>query len=69
MLLWNILELLFPIYDEVLYIPGYVIARGNRPVKGKRGGACTCCKNCLPLKVLNIKFLHAHIAFYLQSGD
>ena len=30
---------------------------------------CIYCKNCLPLNVLNIKFLHEHIAFDLQSGD
>ena len=59
----------FPFYSEILYIPGYVIARGNRPVKSKRGGISIYCKNYLPLKVLNVKFLHEHIAFDLQSGD
>ena len=59
----------FPFYDEILYKPGYIIARGNRPVKSKCGGVCTYCKNCLPLNVLNIKFPHEHIAFDLQSGD
>ena len=59
----------FPFYDEIFYIPGYVIARGNCPVKSKREGLCIYCKNCLPWKVLNIKFLHEHIAFDLQSGD
>ena len=38
----------FPFYDEIFYIPGYVIARGNCPVKSKRGGLCIYCKNCLP---------------------
>ena len=61
MLLWNILE--------VLYIPDYVIARGNRPLKSKRGGISIYCKNYLPLEVLNVKFLHEHMAFDLQSGD
>ena len=59
----------FPFYDEILYIPGYIIARGNRPVKSKLGGVCIYCKNGLPLNALNIKFLHEHIAFDLQSGD
>ena len=59
----------FLFYDEILYIPGYVIVRGNRPVKSKRGCGCIYRKNCLPLNVLNIKFLHEHIAFDLQSGD
>ena len=28
----------FPFYDEILYIPGYIIVMGNRPVKSKCGG-------------------------------
>ena len=59
----------FPFYSEILYIPDYVIARGNRPLKSKRGGISIYCKNYLPLKVLNVKFLHEHMAFDLQSGD
>ena len=59
----------FPFYNEIFYIPGYVIARGNCPVTSKRGGVGIYCKNCLPWKVLNIKLLDDHIAFDLQSGD
>ena len=35
----------------------------------KRGVACMYYKNCLPLKVLDIRFLHESIAFELGIGD
>ena len=34
-----------------------------------RGGVRMYYKNCLPLKVLDIKFFHENIAFDLQIGD
>ena len=43
--------------------------RADHPANSKRGGVCMYYKNCLPLKVLDIRFLHESIAFELQIGD
>ena len=43
--------------------------RADHPANSKRGGACMYYKNCLPLKVLDIRFLRESIAFELQIGD
>ena len=42
--------------------------RADHPAKGKRGGVCMYYKNCVPLKVFDIRFLHKSIAFELQIG-
>ena len=55
----------FPFDDDNLDIPGYIMARTNHPANSKRGGVCMYFTNCLPLKFLNIKFLHETIAFDL----
>ena len=55
----------FPFDDDNWDIPGYIMARTNHPANSKRGGVCMYFTNCLPLKFLNIKFLHETIAFDL----
>ena len=40
--------------------------RADHPANSKRGGICMCHKNCLSLKVLDIRFLHKSIAFDLR---
>ena len=55
--------------DDNLYISGYIVVRVDHPVNSKRGGKYIYYKNCLPLKVLYIRFLHENIAFELWIGD
>ena len=43
--------------------------RGDHPANSKREGVCMYYKNCLPLKVLDTRFLHESIAFELRIGD
>ena len=54
----------FPFDDDNLDIPGY-----DHPANSKCGGVCVSYKNCLPLKVLDIRFIHESIAFELRIGD
>ena len=59
----------FPFDDDNLYIPGYIMIRADHPANSKRGGVCMYYKNCLSLKVLDIRFLHETIDFELRIGD
>ena len=43
--------------------------RADHAANSKRGGVCMYYKNCLPLKVLDIRFLHESIAFELRIGN
>ena len=45
------------------------MVRADHPANSKRGGVCMYYKNCLPLKVLDIRFLHESIAFDLRIDD
>ena len=45
------------------------MVRADHPANSTRGGVCMFYKICLPLKVLDIRFLHESIAFELQIGD
>ena len=64
------LESDFPFDDDNLGIPGYIMVRADHPANSKRGGACMYYKkNCLPLQVLDIRFIHESIAFDLRIGD
>ena len=56
----------FPFDDDNLDIPGYIMIRVDHPANSKRGGVCMYYKNCLPLKVLDIRFLHESVAFELR---
>ena len=59
----------FTFDDDNLDIPGYIMVRVDHKANSKRGGVCMYYKNCLPLKVLDIRFLHESIAFELRIGD
>ena len=59
----------FPFHDDNLDIPGYIIVRADHPANSEREGVCMYNKNCLPLKVIDIRFLHESIAFNLRIGD
>ena len=43
--------------------------RADHPANSKCGDVCMCYKNCLPLKVIDIRFLPESIAFKLCIGD
>ena len=45
------------------------MVRADHPDNSKCGGACMYYKNCLPLKVLDIRFPHESIAFELRIGN
>ena len=45
------------------------MVRADHPANSKCGGVCMYYKNCLPLKVLDIRFLHESIVFELRIGD
>ena len=53
----------FPFDDDNLDIPSYIMIRVDHPANTKRGGVYIYHKNCQPLKVLDIRFLHENIAF------
>ena len=55
----------FPFDDNNLDILDYIMVRGDDPPISKSGGVCMYYKNCLPLKVLDIRFLHERITFDL----
>ena len=45
------------------------MVRADHLADSKRGGVCIYYKNCLPLKVHDIRFLHESIAFELRIGS
>ena len=55
--------------DEELQIPGYTLIRSDQPSNTKRGGGCIYYKRSLPLRVINIGYLHECLSFELQIGD
>ena len=59
----------FPFADDKVDIPGYIMVRFDHPANSKCGGVCMQYKNCLPLKVLDIRFLHESIAFHLRISN
>ena len=59
----------FPFDDDNLDRPGCIMVRADHPANSKRGGVCMYYKNCLKLKVLNIRFLHESILLELRIGD
>ena len=58
----------FPFDDVNLDIPGYIMVKADHPAISKRGDLCGYYKNCLPLKVLDIRYLHENIAYDLGIG-
>ena len=54
--------------DGNLEIPGYDLFRADHPSNTKRGGVCIYYRNSLPLKILNIQYLHECINFEIRIG-
>ena len=54
--------------DNNLEVPGYDLFRADHPSNTERGGVYTCYRNYLPLKVLNIQYLHECINFEIRIG-
>ena len=65
----HILILLIPNDDDKLQIPGYTLIRSDLPSNINRGGICIYHKSSLPLRVINIYYLHECLSFELQIGD
>ena len=55
--------------DDKLQISGYTFIRSDHPSNAKRDGVCICYKSSLPLRVINIGYLHECLSFVLQIGD
>ena len=55
--------------DDNLEIPGYNLIRADHPSDNKRGGVCIYYKNILPLRLLNINYLHECINFEIKIGN
>ena len=59
----------FPFDDDNLDICSYVMVRVDNQANSKGGVAYMYYKICLPLKVLDVRFLHKSIAFELRISD
>ena len=57
-----------PTDDDNLQIPGYSSVRDDHPSNSKRGGVLVYYKKYLPLKLIDIKYLHECINFELRIG-
>ena len=51
-----------------LEIPAYDLFRADHLSNTKRGGVCIYDRNSLPLKTLNISYLHECINFEIRTG-
>ena len=58
-----------PLHDVNLEIQDYELVRSDHPWQHKSGGVCTCFRNFLPLKILNIHYLQESTIFELQVGS
>ena len=63
------LDSTIPNNDDKLQIPGYTLIRSDHSSNTKRGGVCRYYKSSLPLRVINIGYLHECLSFELQIGD
>ena len=54
--------------DKNLEIPGYDSYRADHPSDSKQGGVCIYYRNCFPLKILGIQYLHECINFEIRIG-
>ena len=50
-----------PTDDNNLQIPGYSSIRPDHPSNIKHGGVLIDCKNVLPIKFIDVKYLHESI--------
>ena len=55
--------------DDILEIPGYDLFRADHSSNTKWDCVCIYYKNSLPLKILNIQYLHECINFEIRIGD
>ena len=55
--------------DDKFQILGYTLIRSDHPSNTKRGGVCIYYRSSLPLRVINIGYLHACLSFELQIGN
>ena len=53
-------------HDRKLEAQGYDLIRADHPSNVKRGGVCIYCKSHLPLKLININFLHECLTIELN---
>ena len=58
-----------PADNDKLQISGYTLIRCDYPSNTKRGGFCIYYRSSLPLRVINISYLHRYLSFDLQIGD
>ena len=63
------LDSIIPNDDEKLQITGYILIRSEHRSNTKRGGVCIYYKRSLPLRVINIGYLHYCLSFEIQIGD
>ena len=54
--------------DNNLQIPGCSSVRADHPSNTKREGVQIYCKNFLPIKLINVKYLHESLTFELRFG-
>ena len=47
----------------------YTLIRSDHPSNAKRGGVCIYYKSSLPLRVINIGYVHECLSFEQQTGD
>ena len=47
----------------------YTSIRSYHPSNTKRGGVCIYYKSSLPLRVINVGYVHECLSFKLQTGD
>ena len=52
-----------------MQIPGYLLIRCDHPSNARRGGVCIYYRSYLPLRVINIVYLHECLSFELLLGD
>ena len=57
----------FPLDDNNLEIPGYIMIRVDHPANSKHGGVCMYYKNCLPLNVLEVLSSYESVTNYVAS--
>ena len=57
-----------PVDDDNLQIPGYSSVRADHPSNTKRGGVLIYYKNFLPIKLIDVKYLHESLNFELRIG-
>ena len=54
--------------DDKLQIPGYSSVRADHPSNTKRGGVLIYYKYFLPIKLIDLKYLHESLNFELRIG-